>query len=210
MYGECLGPTLKWTSGTFIALFWSGWFSLDMGPVSILFDLESRDALVESSQQVAEGDEQKPPASLLLSNEKKRKENEKRKTHEVQRKKCILYSILTAITYHFISYLLFRMTVYLFYVLQLYDVCYFIFNLSVQIEEFLGAWQILGSTTLNSHYNFLWCFQMARIMIVLEVEMTFIIDLFIGQVALVLQGHMPSLLPRVALGCFIFWSPLDG
>ena len=44
MYGKCLGPTLKWTSGTFIALFWSGWFSLDMGPVSILFDLGSRDA----------------------------------------------------------------------------------------------------------------------------------------------------------------------
>ena len=38
-----------------------------------------------------------------------------------------------------------------------------------------------------SHYEFLWCFRMARIMIILEVEVTFIVDPLIGQVVLVLQ-----------------------
>ena len=114
---------------------------------------------------------------------------------------CILYSIFTAylhiaITYHYISYLLFFMLsayyclfIYWFYVLQLHDVCYFIFNLSVQSWGFLGARQTPEAHPLlsfNSYSDFLYYFQIARIMIILEVEVTFMVDLFIGQVVLVL------------------------
>ena len=43
----------------------------------------------------------------------------------------------------------------------------------------------------NSHYLFPWCFQMARIMIILEVEVTFMVDLLTGHVVLMLQDIRP-------------------
>ena len=43
---------------------WSEWFSLNMGPVSMISDLGSGDALVESSWQIVVGYEIRSPASL--------------------------------------------------------------------------------------------------------------------------------------------------
>ena len=43
----------------------------------------------------------------------------------------------------------------------------------------------------NFHYDFLWYIQMARIMIILEVEVTFVVNPFTDQVGLVLQDIRP-------------------
>ena len=124
------------------------------------------------------------------------------KTHKVQRKKCILHSIFTAHLHYAFAY--FYSIIIISHVICLLLIYLFINFLCchcvISITLFLlclhkprRLWDLgrpleaLPLLRFISHYDFLWCFRMVRIMIILEVEVTFIVDPLIGQVVVVLQ-----------------------